>query len=517
MFRCLLGALAASLALGCGGSSSASFTATSDGGADFDSGSNDPSYPPPEKKLESSYQSPVATGKYVWVANPVSGRVAYIRADTLEVRTVLAGNGPTYLAAVPDPFGDSTIVINVRSQDATLLRSHSGVLSAQSFPTAANVNSWAISADGRWAIAWADASKTTNTDPTQGFQDISVLDLTGAKPPTILAVGYRPVKLAFAATGARAFAVTQDGISVIDLTGAAPAVTANDATSDDPVNDPGTHDVSFTPDGAFALVRRDGQPTITVVGLTIGDRTNVKLPANATDLSVSPIGDRAVVAMRDIGTVAVLPIPGIVVNPTGFTSIPVTGQTVGRAMVTAPGKTALLFTTVIAEDHLTVLSLDPPQPFRTIRLYSPILAVFPTNDASNAVVLHAVGGDAGSAHGAFSLVPLGTTLPAKIVGTTAPPNAVALSPSSDRAIVTVRDDASSTFGAYLGKIPSFEVVPYVLASPPIAAGIVLGANRAYIAQDHPEGRITFIDLGTGEAHTLTGFELGARIVDGSQP
>jgi hypothetical protein len=144
-----------------------------------------------------------------------------------------------------------------------------------------------------------------------------------------------------------------------------------------------------------------------------------------------------------------------------------------------------------------------------------VLGVFPTSDAKSAIVLHDVSGQATSAHGAFSLVPIGLALPAKIVSTTAKPNAVAISPSSDRAIVTVRDDSTQTYGAYLAKMPSFEVDPYVLASPPLAAGVVVGANRAFIAQDHPEGRITFIYLATGEARTLTGFELGARVVSGS--
>lgn len=473
----------------------------------------------PEKKIEGSYQSPVATGSYVWVANPLSGRVAFIRATTLDVSTVLAGDGPTYLAAVPDPNADAAIVLNVLSQDATLLRAEkNGALTTKTFPVAANVNSWAVSANGRWAIAWADVSKATKPDITQGFQDLSVLDLTGNTPATILAVGYRPVKVAFSADATHAFAVTQDGISVVDLTGATPLVTANDATSDNPVTDVGTHDVSFTPDGAYALVRRDNQADITVVALADGTRTTVTLPANATDLTLSPTGDRAVVAMRDTGTVALLPIPGIVADPLGFTTIAITGQTVGRAIVTAPGNTALLFTTVgaAAPDTLTVLNLAAvPATFRTQRLYAPLLGVFPTNDAKTAIVLHDVTGLPTSAHGAFSLVPIGSPLTAKIVSTTAAPNAVALSPSSDRAIVTVRDDSTNTYGAYLAKMPSFEVDPYVLASPPLAAGVVVGANRAFIAQDHPEGRITFIDLTTGEARTLTGFELGARVVNGS--
>jgi hypothetical protein len=50
-----------------------------------------------------------------------------------------------------------------------------------------------------------------------------------------------------------------------------------------------------------------------------------------------------------------------------------------------------------------------------------------------------------------------------------------------------------------------------LESPPVAAGVVPDAARAYIAQSHPEGRITFISLDTGELQSLTGFELAARI------
>lgn len=214
---------------------------------------------PPEIKVEGDYQSPVATGQYVWIANPTSGRVAYIRASTLDVKTVDAGNGPSTMAAVPDPTDDVALVINSLPHDATLLRASGGTLTTRMLPLAADANTWAVAKDGRWAIAWGDASKAaTAPDPTAGFQDVSVLDLTGSTPPTIVAVGYRPVSVAFAGDETRAFAVTQDGISVVDLAGATPLVTKNYAISTDPLDDPGTRDVSITPDGAWALVRRDG-------------------------------------------------------------------------------------------------------------------------------------------------------------------------------------------------------------------------------------------------------------------
>jgi hypothetical protein len=57
---------------------------------------------------------------------------------------------------------------------------------------------------------------------------------------------------------------------------------------------------------------------------------------------------------------------------------------------------------------------------------------------------------------------------------------------------------------------------YELGSPPIAVGVLAASKRAFVAQKHPEGRVTFVDVETGLARTLTGFELGARVVDGSQ-
>lgn len=468
---------------------------------------------PPERETEGDYQSPVATGRFVWVANPTSGRVAYVDATTLEVHTVEAGNGPTYLVAVPDPKDDVALVMNVLSYDATLLRASGGQLSTTTFPIARGSNAWAVSADGRWAIAWTDSTKLAKLDPTQGFQDVSVIDLTGQKPATIVAVGYRPVKLGFSSDGARALAVTQDGISVIDLTQPSPIVIKNVAVSDNPLDDPGSRDVSVTPDGKYALIRRDGKSDVTVVAIDTGALTKVQLGSAVSDLDLSTAGDRALAILRDTSTAAILPIPAIASSPTAFTTVTITGQLVGSASLAKGGKIALLYTNAIPSERLTVLSLDTSQ-FHTIRLYAPILAALPADDAQNAVVVHDTSGDAG-AHPAFSLVPLSGNLPAKIVGTPAPPQAVAISPSSDRVVVSVRDDVTKTYGVYLGKLPSLEVDQLTLASPPIAVGVVAGAGRAYVAQSHAEGRITFIDLSTGKARTLTGFELGSRVVDGS--
>lgn len=478
-------------------------------------GSNGSAPLPPERQAESTFRAPVATGKYVWIANPTSGRVAYIDVASLDVRTVPAGNGPTYVAAVPGAT-DAAIVLNVLSDDATLLRAGAAGIESKRFKVAPGANSWAVSPNSRWAIAWTDSKAVAQADRTMGFQDLTIIDLSGATAPAVLGVGYRPVKIGFSADSSQAFAVTQDGVSVVSLVaGPTPVVTKNVTTSDNPAEDPGTRDVSITPDGSLALIRREGIETVTIVRLDTGDRIAVTLPGPVTDLDLSESGDKAVAVVRSKSLVAVLPIPDIVSAPGVFATVTVAGETIGSASLAPDGNTALLYTNAAAVERVTVLSLLPAPTTRVVRLYAPVLAVYPTRDAQHAVVLHDTSTSTPSA--AFSLVPVANALPPKIVAAKARIQAVAMSPSSDRAIVTERGDGVAVYGAYLARFPQLSVERFALASPPIAAGIVAGAKRAYVAQEHAEGRITFIDLDSGQTRTLTGFELGARVADGSQP
>ncbi|MBL0193514.1 MAG: hypothetical protein IPQ09_04675 [Myxococcales bacterium] len=516
-----LTALTVLFAFGCGASSAAdSFTSASDGPSSggpsspsvgADGGTAAPA--PPEQEVESDYEAPVATGRYVWVTNPKSGRVALIDATTLEVRTVEAGNGPTYLAAVPTQTGDAAVVFNVLSRDATLLRAENGAITQKTFK-AAPANSWAFSKDGRWAIAWSDARKEPSAGKALGFQDLSILDLQSGTT-TILSVGYRPVAVGFAEGSARAHAVTQDGIAILDLSGPAPRLSRNVAISDTPLEDSGSRDVSVTPNGQYAFIRRDGRADITAVTLETGTRTAITLNGPVTDLDLSSAGDRAVAVVRNTAQVAILPVPAIITAPTAFSSLTVTGETIGSVALSPSGDTGLLYTNASAVERLSILKIAATPTVRTVKLYSPVLSVFAAPDALHAVVLHDASKGVGGTPGAFSLVPVGAELPAKIVATLAPPTAVAV--RNDRAIVAERDDKTRVFGVYLAKLPSFAVDRFPLASPPTAVGVMESAGRAFVAQQHPEGRLTFIDLSTGLSRTLTGFELASRVVDGSKP
>ncbi|MEZ4314575.1 MAG: hypothetical protein R3F14_41705 [Polyangiaceae bacterium] len=473
---------------------------------------------PPETELESSYGAPVATGKFVWVANPSSGRVAYIDAESLEINVVDAGNAPTFVAPVPDPEDDVALVLNVLSLDATLFRAKGGSVTARSFEVPSSGNAWAVSADGHFAIAWTDAKLVDTADPIDGYQDITVLDLTKSEGgESALNVGYRPVAMGFSADAKRAFAVTQDGITVIGLDGGSPAVIKNidlgTSLSDSAVHE----DVSITPDGALALVRREGDPEVGVFSLATGEKTTVVLSGPVTDLDLSPDGKVAVAVVRETGEVALLPIPDIATAPGAFTTISVPDTTVGSASLPPESTLSFLYTNAVPSSVLaTIDTADPQKPPSYFKLWAPIQAVFSTRDASHAVVLHSTADVPGSQYpAAMSVLPVTANLPAKLQGLDGPVVSVAVAPLGHRALVATGDEMNPAYRLYVTKMPSLEVTSVKLASQPISAGIVAGADRGYVAQKHPDGRITFVDFKTGEIRTLTGFELASQVVDGS--
>ncbi len=485
------------------------------GGAATDGGGLPP--PPPEAEVEASFLSPVSTGNLVWTANPESGQVAIVDAVSLEVRTVEAGFAPTHIAAVPSADDNLAIVLNVRSRDATLLRATDDAVAASSFETHEDANSWAVSPTGAWAVAWSNAEEIVQPDPTDGFQDVTVLGLEpGSESSIRLNVGFRPRRLVFDAAETRAFAVTEPGVSIIALDELGPRIVDLVEVSLDPLENPASRDVTITPDGNFALVRRDLSSAVGLVDLRTGEISPIQLSGEVTDLDLSEDGTRAIAVVRENSEVSVLPIPEAATDPSTVQTQVVDGELFGSVALPPQAGVALLFTNALPNDRLTIVKTALSPDFlthRTVSLKSPVSAVFAAPDAEHAIAFQLAGSS--SKKGAFSVVPTRAVRSPKIVGTDARPFSVAIdpAPSSDRALVTIRDDDARIFGAYLVRMPTLQVDFIPLASAPLAAGIVAEARRAFVSQLHPEGRITFVDLDDGSARTLTGFELGSKVVD----
>jgi hypothetical protein len=505
-----------------------------------------PAAPPAEVEREATFRAPVVTGPYVWAANPDSGRVAVIDATTFEIRSGQAGNRPTFVAGLEFPSGARfALVINSGADDASLLELTSDGIEARHVPLHEGADSWSISPDRRFAIAWTDRQKATRLDPTDGFQDITVLEVgdPNALRATRLTVGYRPSAFSFDAASRRAFGITEDGISIVDLTPGAVRLSQL-------VPLPSTRgvqpDVSITADGSRALARIEGSSILYDIDLDSGQTRELSLDGPITDLDLSADGSRAVAVIRsqprdvptpdagvagdagaaDAGSDPEERPPASSVTPSQavFIAIPaglsdaaerraltLPSGGVGSVSLSPDGSRAVLFTSALGSGQVTLVG--PDLSYRNVDLIAPVRAVFVTADSSHAIALQDP--PRGSIKkGAFSVLSLDAVRAPKLVAADAPAEFVALDPdNSERAIVTVSDASSGIYGAYFVRMPSLQVDFSALSSRPLSSGTVPAAQKGFVAQEHPEGRITFIDLADGQSREITGFELSAKVVN----
>jgi len=592
---------------------------------------------PPEKEDNDTYTAPVVSGHWIWTANPLSGKVALIDAKTLRVSTADAGLAPTYVAGLGANAGEDSaaIVLNVGNDTASVLHATNGVIDVESVKVHAGANRMTVSESGRWALVWSDATLLTSPDPTEGLQDVTVLDLSSSPPhPYSLTVGYRPSRVTIGAGEKHAYFVTEPGVSVVDLPKEdPPSVTRDVSVVADPTEAATVRDVTVTPDGSFAIVRRENKPTVSVVSLDDESSVDVTLPGPVTDLDLSPDGDVAFAVVRGAGTlgtagmggtsgtggsstggtagssgtagsgaggfagaeggapalggeggapsaggqagaeggapaeagaagasetssagasdggmtatagadsggssamggtsangggsgtggsagqtstdsyVAALPLAAVLDDPKAFKQLAIK-DTVGSIAIAPAGSVAVLYTTATESDHVVILNTDELKLVRTVLVQAPISTVLPAPDGQNAVALLRPATGSKKA-GGFSLIPLASKLPPKLVGTDAAPQSVAL--GEHEALITTEGstDRGLVHAVYLAELPGFGTTEIKLASPPISAALIPEVDRGFVAQSHPEGRITFIELASGQPHTITGFELSARVV-----
>jgi hypothetical protein len=485
---------------------------------------------PPEVEIEAGFEAPVLTGKYMWSANPDSNRVAVVDAETLRVRTLEAGFAPTYLSAVPtDPDTDETaaIVLNVRGENATLFRLVDGEpQDPLTFPTHPRANSWTISDSGKWAVAWSDARNFAIVDPVEGFQDLTLILIApeSGQPRAMRRVaGYRPSSVSFDELEENVIVVSEHGLTVIDL-GDEDEPQERDLVevSSDGDADPALRDVVVTSDGETALVRNEGSSVLDFVTIDTGEISSVPLGGPITDLDVSPDGSLAVAVMRDRSEVAVLEVPLAATDPSAVETIALTGL-FGSVSLAPDASVGVLYTNAIANPDVVILPLtgDDALTTRVEDLRAPVRGVWVAPNAEHAIAL--LDPPAGSVKaGAFSIIPTHANRSPRLEGTDAPAMEVAIGPSStNNALITVRDDATGFYGVHVVELSTLQQDFLPLTSPPLSAGIIPSLNKGFVAQEHPEGRITFIEFPesvtdgtapTPTATTLTGFELAARVV-----
>jgi hypothetical protein len=504
---------------------------------------------PPEVEVEREFEQPQASERFVYAANPESGTVSIIDAQTLAIQTLETGDRPTFLRTLAN--SNDAIVLNVGSQDATIIRSPERGIRTITAPVVRGANAIAVAPDGKHAVVYFNARFSAAGNPSGSFQDVTVLRLDGEIDDDDISVGmtvgFRPRDVFFAADSSEAYVVTDDGISVLDFemietsgSGIARLVSLG------PDVDQQGFDVSVTPDGLFALTRAPGQSVVRLVDLGDGSIRSLDLaavlpgsdalddvdgdsdggtaepvPVDVTDLDLAPSGAFALAVLRGASVVLEIPIPGGFDAASAIETHEVPGELIGSVTITPQADRALLYTTAVDVERITVLTLDGDAPPKTVALRKTVEAVTVAPDGRTALILHKkVAGDPlepgitpdQSIDRSFGYSVLRVaTGDVKLQVTPTPPGVFTIVP--DGSYLFILFNSAGVREVEKIEAKSFLIDEITLGSPPISLGSVPQSERVFVNQQHPDGRITFIDWQTGEARTVTGFELNSRIQD----
>jgi hypothetical protein len=512
----------AALGLVAGCSSSASPLNYFDGGfgrSDTGTGGYDGGNVPPEMEVEVRFEPPAVGASVLYATNAGAGRVAVIHASDFSIETVGVGANP--LPAVAAPGRDIALSLDRGSSTVSILRSSATTTTVTPVPIDHDANSVAFDPTGSFAVIF-EGPQTGLT--RHNFQDASVLVLAeGAERIVRIVVGYGPSRVEFDPAGARAFVVTEDGVSIVDLAGL-PAL--------GPVRAPllgfdtlaRIGETLLTPDGNFALARfgtseirqldlRDGSIVVADLATLAPDE-----PIEITDLDVLPNGTELVTVVRSHGAVVRMPIGASFADSTAWTLLDMSMQPVGSLAFAPAGDLFVSYTTNPAVEAIAIVDVTGGE-VRTVALRKSVRALAISPDGLFALVLHHAVPSSGSDEDAlvdrsegYSLVDLTTGFARLALVDAAPAaDAFVLDPVSGQLFLALRDDARAVHELQVVDLAAFSVDRVPLVAPPTTVGIFPALGRAFVGQEANGGRVSFYLWGSRETHTVAGFELAARI------
>jgi DNA-binding beta-propeller fold protein YncE len=483
---------------------------------------------PPE--VEYTFGKPASSRRFFYVPMTQQNELARIDGRTLAVEATPVGAQPRTAAAIPN--SDSAIVLDQSNGTATIVRPTGTGDVTKVLPTLLHLNRLDVDPSGRFAVVWFDLAQAIQDGGLTGigsFQDVTVIALAaGSETAVDLTVGFRPRNVQFDATGDHAYVVTQDGVSVIDLSYATQhpptivppiAVAAPSVAADD-------LEVDIVATGHYAAVRQANVSSLRVVDLVTqpGHAWTIPLASVPSDVDLAPDGARVFVVERDAKKLAIIDVPGDAIDPTGVETIDLSDGTLGSLVLSNDGKRALLFTNAVADERITMVKLDTAgYPHVTWPLQKSVRAVGLSPDGTSALVLHAkMPGDPATATSfddyidksyGYSLLDLASGF-AKLQITTVDPGAFVYAPDSSKAYIAL--DGGDAPGAAQAMqvigVRSGVVTTKALGSPPTDLGFLPDAGEAFVAQRHPLGRVSFVDFASDAVRTVTGFDLNGHVV-----
>ena len=490
----------------------------SDADADTDADTDadgDTDTSPPEQEQEVDYIVPEGSGRYVFIADEAHDAVAVIDSETLLIQVVEVGARPTQI--VPLGEGNAAAVIDIDSDEVTILRvDDSGVVTKTDLGVRPDTNAIVGSAGGEYLIAYYDARFADWSGLPGTDQEITVIDTTaGAEVAYDMTVGMHPSRVAFDDAATRAFVITEEGINVVDLTalgtvGIPPIVQMFDPV----VVSPDTWEIAIAPNGATAVGFYQGGADVMTAALDgTDDVRTYALDGAPTDLDIAPDGSFGMFVLREQAEVALFDLP-LPADPLAdpFRYVPLGDLVCGVATITDDGDTVLLHTTTGGDEQdrrvlTTMTRAGDDWTLSSVLLEREIASVAASPDSGTVVAMHQeVAASSTDEPFAYSLVKL-PDLQVKFQQTPVEPGQLLLTPDGAYGFTLLRNDAQDIAQTAIMDLSTFIVDALELGSPPTALGYASETNSVFIAQDHPSGRMTFIDLDDMSVRTVTGYAL----------
>jgi DNA-binding beta-propeller fold protein YncE len=485
---------------------------------------------PPPPEVEYDFGAPISSQRYVYVAMTAEDSLARIDGTTLGVRSTKVGESPRDVATIPGT--DGAVVLDSFNGTATIVRPQGETDSIRVLGTLQRLNRLDIDPSGRFAVIWFDLVKALtegNITNVGSFQDVTVIALApGSEKAVNLTVGFRPREVEFDAAGNRAYVVTEDGVSVIDLAYATehepsivPPIPVVDASV--PASDV---EVDIVATGEYAAVRQAGRAALRIVnvGALPGLAFDIPLASEPTDIDLAPDGARVYAVEREAKQLAIIDVPGDGQNPAGVETVDLTNATLGSLALSADGTRGLLYTNASTDERVTLVKLDEPgYPTLTWPLKKSVRAVGISPAGDTALILNSKAfGDPSQATDfddyidksyGYTLLDLATGF-GKLQITPVDPGAFRYAPDGSKVYVALDggDAVNATRAVQVVTTQTGVVETKQLGSPPSTVGILPGAAQAFVSQRHPLGRVSFVDLGTDAVRTVTGFDLNGQVV-----
>jgi YVTN family beta-propeller protein len=298
------------------------------------------------------------------------------------------------------------------------------------------------------------------------------------------------------------------------------SVAGSDAGAERPNRAPVT-DVTLTPDGRYAIARVQLSGIVRLIDLRNRSVQSLNTGAEISDLDLAPNGTFAIAVQRESSRVLRIAVPGAFNGTAAIRRTEFINEVVGSVSIAPDNASALLYTTALDVRRVLMMDLAANTATVPILLRKHVRSVTYAPDSRVALIVHRfTEGDPnqpGSLQSqidrsrGYSLLDLRNRF-VKLQLTPTDVGPFALVPGGAYAFLLFRDDMLRVAMTHRVNLRSFEVNPLTLGSPPISVGAVPATQRVFVGQEHPEGRISFINWDTGAVESLTGFELNSRIV-----